>query len=169
MCLKSGGPLNNCGFPFGVPSKKPPTKGTLTEHTRKCCKLAGSQQGMSWNDPYKVHPPWFPLLWHPQTVSFPTPGLGHSLPEHQANSLQVNSRCQLDSYTDVAFIFIARDCGSSLWWAHGRREKPDWGASKYALVPLGLGGWGQFVVIEGVVHSRNHRSGKTQTCQSGAL
>jgi len=24
---------------------------------------------------------------------------------------------KLDSYTDVAFIFIARDCGSSLWWA----------------------------------------------------
>ena len=24
---------------------------------------------------------------------------------------------QLDSYTDMAFVFIARDCGSSLWWA----------------------------------------------------
>lgn len=24
---------------------------------------------------------------------------------------------KLDSYTDVVFIFIARDCGSSLWWA----------------------------------------------------
>ena len=24
---------------------------------------------------------------------------------------------QLDSYTDVAFVIIARDCGSSLWWA----------------------------------------------------
>eukprot|EP00930_Biecheleria_cincta_P087692 TRINITY_DN76925_c0_g1_i1.p1 TRINITY_DN76925_c0_g1~~TRINITY_DN76925_c0_g1_i1.p1 ORF type:complete len:357 (-),score=55.77 TRINITY_DN76925_c0_g1_i1:104-1054(-) len=24
---------------------------------------------------------------------------------------------KLDSYTDVAFIFVARDCGSSLWWA----------------------------------------------------
>jgi len=24
---------------------------------------------------------------------------------------------KLDAYTDVAFIFIARDCGSSLWWA----------------------------------------------------
>jgi hypothetical protein len=24
---------------------------------------------------------------------------------------------KLDTYTDVAFIFIARDCGSSLWWA----------------------------------------------------
>ena len=26
---------------------------------------------------------------------------------------------QLDSYTDMAFVFIARDCGSSLWWASG--------------------------------------------------
>lgn len=24
---------------------------------------------------------------------------------------------KLDSYTDMAFVFIARDCGSSLWWA----------------------------------------------------
>lgn len=24
---------------------------------------------------------------------------------------------KLDAYTDVAFIFIAKDCGSSLWWA----------------------------------------------------
>merc|ERR1719428_965229 len=24
---------------------------------------------------------------------------------------------KLDSYTDVVFIFIAKDCGSSLWWA----------------------------------------------------
>lgn len=24
---------------------------------------------------------------------------------------------KLDTYTDIAFIFIARDCGSSLWWA----------------------------------------------------
>ncbi|CAK0906200.1 unnamed protein product, partial [Prorocentrum cordatum] len=24
---------------------------------------------------------------------------------------------KLDSYTDIAFMFVARDCGSSLWWA----------------------------------------------------
>ena len=33
------------------------------------------------------------------------------------DNLTLKPLVQLDSYTDMAFVFIARDCGSSLWWA----------------------------------------------------